>query len=128
MYNRSIIGGYYGGRRVQLGNRINLRIGDKFNTYMGINYNYLSLENGEVNAFISSTRLSYSFTPQVFLQSLVQYNNVTNITSVNARFGWLKTANTGLFVVLNLVKDTDWNDPLNTQTLSVKYTYQLDAL
>ena len=127
-YNRSIIGGYYGGRRVQLGNRINLRIGDKFNTYMGINYNYLSLENGEVNAFISSTRLSYSFTPQVFLQSLVQYNNVTNITSVNARFGWLKTANTGLFVVLNLVKDTDWNDPLNTQTLSVKYTYQLDAL
>ena len=94
-YNRSFIGGYYGGRRIQLGNRINLRVGDKFNTYMGINYNYLSLENGEVNAFISSTRLSYSFTPQVFLQSLVQYNNVTNITSVNARFGWLKTAKQG---------------------------------
>jgi hypothetical protein len=72
--------------------------------------------------------LSYSFTPQVFLQSLVQYNNVTNITSVNARFGWLKTANTGLFIVLNLVKDTDWNDPLNTQTFSVKYTHQLDVL
>ena len=127
-YNRSFIGGYYGGRRIQLGNRINLRVGDKFNTYMGINYNYLSLENGEVNAFISSTRLSYSFTPQVFLQSLVQYNNVTNITSVNARFGWLKTANTGLFVVLNLVKDTDWNDPQNTQTFSLKYTHQLDVL
>ena len=86
------------------------------------------LPGSEVNAFISSTRLSYSFTPQVFLQSLVQYNNVTNITSVNARFGWLKTANTGLFVVLNLVKDTDWNDPLNTQTFSVKYTHQLDVL
>ena len=127
-YNRSIIGGYYGGRRVQLGNRMNLRLGDKFNAYLGINYNYLRLENGDVNALVSSTRLSYSFTPQVFLQSLIQYNNVTNITSINARFGWLKTANTGLFVVLNLVNDIDFNDPLNTQTLSVKYTHQFDIL
>ena len=127
-YNRSIIGGYYGGRRIQLGNRMNLRLGDKFNAYVGANYNYLSLENGDVNAFVSSTRLSYSFTPQLFLQSLIQYNNVTNITSVNARFGWLKTANTGLFVVLNLVNDTDWDDPLNTQTFSVKYTHQFDVL
>ena len=81
--------------KIQLGNRMNLRLGDKFNAYLGINYNYLRLENGDVNAFVSSTRLSYSFTPQVFLQSLIQYNNVTNITSINARFGWLKTANTG---------------------------------
>ena len=127
-YNRSIIGGYYGGRRVQLGNRMNMRLGDKFNAYLGINYNYLSLENGDVNAFVSSTRLSYSFTPQTFLQTLIQYNNITNITSVNARFGWLKTANTGLFVVLNLVNDIDFDDPLNTQTLSIKYTHQFDIL
>ena len=127
-YNRSIVGGYYGGQRLQLSNRMNMRIGDRFNAYLGINYNHLQLENGDISALVGSTRLSYSFTPQVFLQSLVQYNNVTNITSVNARFGWLKTANTGLFVVLNLVKDVDWDDPLNNQTVSVKYTHQFDVL
>ena len=31
-------------------------------------------------------------------------------------------------VVLNLVNDIDFNDPLNTQTLSVKYTHQFDIL
>ena len=47
---------------------------------------------------------------------------------VNARFGWLQTANAGLFVVLNLVRDTDWNDPLDNQIFSIKYSYQFDVL
>ena len=64
----------------------------------------------------------------MFLQSLIQYNNITNITSINARFGLLQTANAGLFVVLNLVRDTDWDDPLNNQVFSVKYSYQFDLL
>jgi hypothetical protein len=127
-YNRSIIGGYYGGDRIQLGNRMNVRLGDKFNAAINANYNYLILENGTINAFVSGARLTYSFSPKMFIQSLVQYNNVSNITSINARFGLLQTANTGLFVVLNIVKDTDWNDPLNNQVFSFKYSYQFDFL
>ena len=127
-YNRSIIGGYYGGDRIQLGNRMNIRFGDKFNVALNANYNHLRLENGNINAFVSGSRLTYSITPKMFLQSLVQYNNVTNITSVNARFGLLQTANAGLFVVLNIVKDTDRDDPLNNQVFSFKYSYQFDVL
>ena len=127
-YNRSILGGYYGGNRIQLGNRMNVRLGDKFVTALNVNYNHLELENGTIEAFVSGARLTYSFTPQMFVQSLFQYNNITNITSVNARFGWLQTANAGLFVVLNLVRDTDWNDPLDNQIFSIKYSYQFDVL
>jgi hypothetical protein len=64
----------------------------------------------------------------MYLQSLIQYNNITNITSVNARFGLLQTANTGLFFVVNLIKDNDWDDPLDNQVFSVKYSYQFDVL
>lgn len=64
----------------------------------------------------------------MFVQSLVQHNNVSNITSVNARFGWLQNANTGLFVVLNLIKDDDFMDALDNQSITVKYTYRFDLL
>ena len=107
---------------------MNLRLGDKFIAALNVNYNRLNLVNGTIDAFVSGTRLTYSFSPKMFLQSLIQYNNITNITSINARFGLLQTANTGLFVVLNLVRDTDWDDPLNNQVFSVKYSYQFDLL
>jgi hypothetical protein len=51
---------------------------------------------------------------------------VSRIASVNARFGWLNNANTGLFVVINIVKDNDFMDQLNNQSITVKYTHQFD--
>jgi len=73
-YNRSVIGGYYGGDRIQLNNRMNLRLGDKFIAALNVNYNRLNLVNGTIDAFVSGTRLTYSFSPKMFLQSLIQYN------------------------------------------------------
>jgi hypothetical protein len=125
---RTVIGGYFGGNRFSSNNRINFRIGDKFNTSGTLNYNRLNLPNGNVNAVISGARFAYSFTPRMFLQSLIQYNNVSNITSLNARFGWLQNANTGLFVVFNIIQDNDYMDLLNNQSITIKYSYQFDLL
>jgi hypothetical protein len=127
-YNRSLIGGYYGGSRVQLSNTMNIRSGNKFSANINLTYSDLRLLNGDVNALITGARLSYSFTPKMFVQSLVQYNNITNVTSLNARFGLLQKANAGLYVVLNIVKDKDWIDQINNQTLSIKYSRQIDVL
>ncbi|MGA0274300.1 MAG: DUF5916 domain-containing protein [Flavobacteriaceae bacterium] len=125
---RTLIGGYFGGNRISSTNRATFRLGDKFNTEGVFNYNRLQLPEGDANVLISGLRLAYSFTPRMFLQSLVQYNNVSNITSVNARFGWLRNANTGLFVVLNIIKDTDYFDALNNQSITLKYGHQFDLL
>ena len=46
-------------------------------------------------------RLNYFFSPRIFVQTLTQYNNQQAIFSSNVRFGWLNTAGTGLFIVLN---------------------------
>ena len=126
--NRTYIGGYFGGSRISSSNKVNLRLGDKFNAETNFNYNRLKLPNGLTNVVITGLRLAYSFTPRMFLQSLVQYNNVSEITSVNARFGWLKNANTGLFVVINIVKDNDFLNQLNNQSITIKYSYQFDLL
>ncbi|MGA0047800.1 MAG: DUF5916 domain-containing protein [Flavobacteriaceae bacterium] len=125
---RTVIGGYFGGNRVSSNNKITYRVGDKFNAEGVLNFNQLSLPNGEAKVVVSGARFAYSFTPRMFLQSLVQYNNVSNITSVNARFGWLRNANTGLFVVLNIIKDTDYFDALNNQSITIKYSHQFDLL
>ena len=64
----------------------------------------------------------------MFIQSLVQYNNVSNLLSVNSRFGLLNDANTGLFIVFNILKDRDLVDDLNTQQITLKYTYSFDLI
>ena len=126
--NRSFIGGYFGGNRISSSNKIALRFGDKLIGEANFNFNRLNLPNGNTDVIISGTRLAYSFTPRMFLQSLIQYNNVSRIASVNARFGWLNNANTGLFIVLNIIKDDDLIDPLNNQSITIKYTHQFDLL
>ena len=126
--SRTVIGGYYGGDRFLFSNNLKYRIGNKFNSTLNLDYTKLNLENGDINALITGLRLSYSFSPKMYLQSLIQYNNVTNVTSVNTRFGMLQTANSGLFIVINFIKDSDWFDYINNRSISVKYSYQFDAL
>jgi hypothetical protein len=125
---RTVIGGYFGGNRISNSGTLNYRLGDKFNSSFSFSHNILNLPNGDVTAFVGGARLSYSFTPRMFVQSLVQHNNVSNITSVNARFGWLQNANTGLFVVVNIVKDADYLDGINNQSITLKYTHRFDLM
>ena len=124
----TFIGGYFGGNRISSINKLNLRLGDKFNSSLSLNYNNLKLKNGTINAIISGLRLAYSFTPRIFIQSLIQHNNISNITSLNTRFGWIKNANTGLFLVLNTIRDSDFIDKIDNQIITIKYNYQFDIL
>ena len=121
------IGGYFGGTRVTSLNTFKLRMGDKFNSELNISYNDLKLPNGDATIVVTGAKLAYSFTPRMFLQSLIQYNNVTEITSVNTRFGLLRDANTGLFVVFNIIRDQDLFNPMNNQIFTVKYTHNFDV-
>ncbi|SNY99982.1 carbohydrate binding family 9 domain-containing protein [Flagellimonas pacifica] len=125
---RTIIGGYFNGHRITNSGTAKYRLGDRFNTSLTFSHSDIQLDTGNLTALVGGLRLSYSFTPRMFLQSLIQRNNVNEITSVNARFGWLQNANTGLFVVFNIVKDDNVLDNLNNQILTVKYTHRFDVL
>lgn len=125
--SRTFIGGYFNGMRYSNSGTANFRIGDKFVSSLTMSHNDIQLDTGNTTALVAGLRLAYSFTPRIFLQSLIQRNNVSEITSVNARFGWLQNANTGLFVVFNIVKDDNVFDALNNQTLTIKYTHRFDV-
>ncbi|WP_036385104.1 DUF5916 domain-containing protein [Muricauda sp. MAR_2010_75] len=125
---RTIIGGYFNGHQITNSGTAKYRIGDRFNSSLTMSHSDIQLDTGNLTALVGGLRLSYSFTPRIFLQSLIQRNNVSNITSVNARFGWLQNANTGLFVVFNVVKDDDLVDAVDNQTFTIKYTHRFDIL
>lgn len=125
---RAIIGGFFGGDRVTLRPTLRLRASDTFNAEFSVSHNDIDLPSGSFTTNLLRARLSYSFTPRVYLQSLVQYNDQADVWSMNLRFGWLQAANTGLFLVYNQTNDID-GVPLNTLNRSfvLKYTYLFDV-
>ncbi|HJN93334.1 MAG TPA: hydrolase, partial [Dehalococcoidia bacterium] len=122
------IGGFFGGDRVRISPSVRLRIGDSFNTEVGLDRNDIDLPGGAFVTNLARARVSYSFTPRIFTQALVQYNDNADIWSANLRFGWLQAANTGLFVVYNdtrgLVSSTDPH--VGGQSLIVKFSRLFD--
>ncbi len=122
---RSIIGGFFGGHRASNTATLNIRLGDKFTSEWGINSNIVKLPYGDFNTTILRSRISYSFTPRMYIQSLTQFNNVTDKWSLNFRLGWIKQSNTGLFLVYN---ENRGIDAFDNRSLTLKYSRMLDVI
>jgi hypothetical protein len=126
-------GGFYNGTRFGPNGNITYRFQDRLVTSLRVSY--YDVEVNDTDAFTTAIVAfsgSYSFTPRVYLQAQIQYNDDTENLGANLRFGWLDTAGTGLYVVYN---DTEHfgsipttgleSGPLQRQ-LIVKYTKQFD--
>jgi hypothetical protein len=128
---RTMVGGFFGGDRLSLTPNLRFRIGETFNVELGWNYNDIDLPEGAFRAKIGSLRLNYSFSTLINLQALVQYNDRDDIWAANLRFAWLRTANSGLYVVYNENQDIDRSElgwTRKDRSLIVKYTYLFDLL
>ncbi len=126
---RATIGGYFGGDRISLSSSARFRIGENFNTQLSLRHNNVDLPNGSFVTNLLTARISYSFTPRIFLQGLIQYNDSADIWSNNLRLGWLQSANTGLFVVYNDIREHEnRNWGTRSRSLIVKYSQLFDLL
>ena len=90
-------------------------------------YRAIDLPQGAFHTNLGNMRVTYNFTPSVFVQSLLQYNDRTDRWSTNLRFHFLETAGTGLFVVYNDTESLDGMGPIN-RAFIVKYVRQFDIL
>ena len=125
----SVFGGLFGGRRSTVGPRLSLRLGERFNTQVSWDRNDLDLPGGAFVTNLSRLRLNYSFTPRVFVQALVQYNDRARLWSSNIRFGMLSDANRGLFIVFDDIEGFDrYRPPGAGRSLTVKYSHLFDLL
>ena len=123
-----------GGERVALTPNLKIRFSETFNAEVNVARNDVDLPWGSFYTTLARTRLSYSFTPRLFVQGLLQYNDRDDLWSTNLRFGWLQQANTGLFVVYTdlhtLIDDDLVPRPRQgtDRTLVVKFSRMFDVL
>ncbi len=121
------VGEFWTGRRSGGSGTVTLRRGATFSGSFTADYNDVRLPQGNFIRSLQAVRLNYFFSPRVFVQTLTQYNNQARIFSANVRFGWLNTAGTGLFVVINDGREAagffDWVRP-QQQSMFVKFTRQ----
>jgi hypothetical protein len=126
--SRSEWGGFYSGTRLGETVSVTYRRGASLTTSLQADYHDVNLDEGDFVRSLVGVRVGYFFTPRVFLQSLVQYNNQAHVWTANARFAWLSTAGTGLFVVFNEGQEAngffDWIRP-QSRSVVVKYTRQI---
>jgi hypothetical protein len=89
----------------------------------------LPVANGDFEVNVGRLRLSYSFTPKILLQALVQYDDRTDLVATNIRFSWLQSANAGLYLVYNEIDDENVVGPIEKRReFAIKYSRIIDLL
>lgn len=124
---RTTVGGRFGGDRVSVAPTVDYRIGDKFSSSLSVNYNDFDLPGGEFSVTLTRLRLSYSLTPKILLQALLQYNDDDEVFGTNLRFSWLRTANTGLYLVYNEFDERGVDALPKGREIILKYSYMFDV-
>ncbi|WP_197493038.1 DUF5916 domain-containing protein [Woeseia oceani] len=126
---RTVIGGRFGGDRVTLEPTLKYRVGERFSSELSMQYNDFDLPvaNGDFQVNLTRLRLSYSFTPKMLLQALVQYNDSRDVVGTNLRFSWLQSANSGLYLVYNEVDDRGIGAPPVGREFILKYSHIFDV-
>lgn len=128
------VGGAFGGDRVTLTQSARVRAGQAFTSEVSWVRNDYTLPLGDFVTNLTRARVSYAFSPNVFVQALLQHNDRDRVWSSNYRFSWLQQANTGLFVVYT---DTHPFDDLTDRfgprfgpdrSVTIKFSRMFDAL
>ncbi|MEE2791242.1 MAG: DUF5916 domain-containing protein [Acidobacteriota bacterium] len=122
-------GGFFGGTLRSYGPSVGFRTGDTLNLRLSWSRNDIDLPAAAVITNLVSTEIAYNFSPRLFTQSLLQYNDSADLWSVNLRFGWLQDANTGLFFVYNETDGLgDFLPMAPGRSVILKYSYLFDVL
>ncbi|MEL6868770.1 MAG: DUF5916 domain-containing protein [Pseudomonadota bacterium] len=119
----------FGGDRTVLQPTVGVRFGETFNSELSIVHNEFDLPvaGGDFDVTLARLRLSYSFTPKILLQALIQYSEAADVLSTNLRLSMLRTANSGLFVVYNEFDERFPGAPPAGREIIVKYSYLFDV-
>ena len=95
------LGGFYNGTQFGPTATLAYRYSDKLTASIRANYFDVRLDEGEFTTAVARLNATYSFTPRLYVQANVQYNDDTSDLGTNIRLGWLDAAGTGLFIVWN---------------------------
>ncbi len=120
-----LAGTYYGGDRLSSSINLGFRASKHVRSDTTWVYNDIRLPGGTFTGNIVRQRLGLSFSPTLFTNTYVQYNDAAELLSLNLRFNWLYRPGADLFLVFN----QNWNAPSlgdlseGDREIIVKFTY-----
>ena len=121
-------GEFFGGDITAVGfSRGRIELTRQFSFEPGVSFNHITLPQGDFNATVAIARLTYTFTPRMFVGGLVQYNSSGDLLSTNVRLRWEYQPGSELFVVYNDQRDTQLGrgvPMLQSRAFVVKLTRQ----
>ncbi len=125
------IGQFFNGKKKTLKLNGGIRAGSKFTLGQRYELNDVDLTDNAglrqgVTAHIVGTQTTYSFSPNISLRGLIQWNSLGNEFSSNLRFNYIIRPGSDLFIVYNESRDSQASgflgDPVG-RTLVVKLAY-----
>ena len=127
MENR--FGKQFGGDRIVITPTLRYRVGESFTAELGGVYTSFDLPylGGDFDVTLARLRLSYSFTPKMSAQAVLQYEDETETLSTNLRFSLLRTANSGLYLVYNEFDERLPGLGPAQREFVIKYNYLFDV-
>ncbi len=100
-------GEFFDGEITAVGySRGRIEVTRQFAVEPSVSLNRITLPQGAFTARVTTTRLTYTFTPRMFASALLQHNSVDNVLSTNVRLRWEYQPGSELFVVYNDQRDT----------------------
>ena len=125
---RGTMGGYYNGWRAGISGELNFRLQPYFvlSTNLSVNRIVLPEPYKTANLLLLGPKFDFTFSKQLFLSTLVQYNNQINNLNINARFQWRFAPVSDLFIVYT---DNYYADHLGVKNRGIilKLTYWLNV-
>ena len=116
-------GSFYSGDRDTLDFDARVEISPKFSVEPRLSLNWVDLPEGSFDTRLGSARVTYTFTPRMYVSSVIQYNSRSDSLSSSARFRWEYQPGSDLFVVYSEGRDDLSIEPfLANRTFVVKFT------
>jgi hypothetical protein len=100
-------GAFYGGHLAKAGlNRGRVEVTRQLSLEPSVSYNWVRLPAQNFNTVLAVTRMTYTFSPRMFLSGLVQYNSSADSFSANVRLRWEYSPGSEIFLVYSEERDT----------------------
>ena len=122
-------GGFFDGDQNGIGfEQGRIEITPQLSIEPSVSINWIDLPYGTFTTGLYRTRTTYTFTPRMFVSSLLQYNSSSDTLSTNLRFRWEYSPGSELFVVYTEERGTDmlmprFADLLKNRVFVVKFNH-----
>ncbi len=116
-------GSFFSGDRQEVTFNGRVELSSKFSIEPRVAINWVDLAEGSFTQRLVRARVNYTFTPRMFVSSLIQYNSGADSVSASVRFRWEYEPGSDLFVVYSEGRDELSGEPfLANRTFAVKFT------